>query len=44
VVKPILCEGTIALGASMDFRKDLCRSEPRGDSGGSGLRKEAVET
>ena len=28
----------------MDSRKDLWRSEPRGDSGGSGWRKEAVET
>jgi len=32
------------LGRSIDFRKDLRRSEPRGDSGGSGWRKEAVKT
>ena len=44
MVKSILYEGTIALGTSMDSRKDLLRSEPRGDSGGSGWRKEAVET
>jgi len=44
VVKSILYEGTIALGTSMDSRKDLWRSEPRGDSGGSGWRKEAMET
>ena len=44
VVKSILYEGTIALGTSMDSRKDLWRSERRGDSGGSGWRKEAVET
>jgi len=44
VVKSILYEGTIAPGTSMDSRKDLGRSEPRGDSGGSGWRKEAVET
>jgi len=39
MVKSILYEGTIALGTSMDSRKDLSRSEPRGDSGGSGWRK-----
>jgi len=44
VVKTILYKRTIALGTSIDFRKDLRRSEPRGDSGGSGWRKEAVET
>ena len=44
VVKTILYEGTIALGASMEFRKDLRRSERRGDSGGSDWRKEAVKT
>jgi len=27
---------TIAFGTSIDFRKDLRRCEPRGDSGGSG--------
>ena len=43
-VKTIFYEGTIAVGTSMDFRKDLRRSERRGDSGGSGWRKEAVET
>jgi len=32
------------LGRSIDFRKNLRRSEPRGDSGGSGWRKEAVKT
>jgi len=43
VVKTILCKRTIA---SIEFRKhkDLRRSEPRGDSGGSGWRKEAVKT
>jgi len=35
---------TLVLGTSIDFRKDLRRSEPRGDSGGSGWRKEAVKT
>ena len=35
---------TIALGTGIDFRKDLRRSEPRGDSGGSGWRKEAAKT
>jgi len=44
VVKTVLYEGTIALGASMEFRKDLRRSEPRGDSGGPGWRKEAAKT
>ena len=44
VVKTILFERTIALGTSIDFRKDLRRSEPRGDSGGSGWRKDAVQT
>jgi len=40
----ILYKRTKALGTSIDFRKDLRRSEPRGDSGGSGWRKEAVKT
>jgi len=44
VVKTILYKRTIALGTSIDFRKDLRRSEPRSDSGGSGWRKEAVKT
>jgi len=44
VVKTMFYERTIALGTSTYFRKDLRRSEPRGDSGGSGWRKEAVET
>ena len=44
MVKTILYKRTIALGTSIDFTKDLRRSEPRGDSGGSGWRKEAVET
>ena len=44
MVKSILYEGTIALGTSIDSRKDLRRSESRGDSGGSGWRKEAVKT
>jgi len=44
VVKTVLYEGTIALGASMEFRKDLRRYEPRGDSGGPGWRKEAAKT
>jgi len=44
VVKTILYKRTIALGTSIDFRMDLRRSEPRGDSGGSGWRKEAVKT
>ena len=43
MVKTILYKRTIALGTSIDFRKDLRRSEPRGDSGGSGWRKEAVK-
>jgi len=44
VVKTILYKRAIALGTSIDFRKDLRRSEPRGDSGGSEWRKEAVKT
>ena len=44
MVKTILYKRTIALGTSIDFRKDLRRSEPRGDSGGSGWRNEAVKT
>ena len=44
MVKTILYKRTTALGTSIDFRKDLRRSEPRGDSDGSGWRKEAVET
>jgi len=46
VVKTILYNRTIALSTSrpIDFRKNLRRSEPRGDSGGSGWRKEAVKT
>jgi len=44
VVKTILYLRTIALGMSINFTKDLRRSEPRGDSGGSGWRKEAVKT
>jgi len=44
VVKTVLYEGTVALGTSIDFRKDLRRSERRGDSGGPGWRKEAVKT
>ena len=44
MVKTILYKRTIALGTSIDFRMDLRRSEPRGDSGGSGWRKEAVKT
>ena len=44
MVKTILYKRTIALGTSIDFRKDFRRNEPRGDSGGSGWRKEAVET
>jgi len=44
VVKIILHKRTIALGTSIDFRKDLRRSASRGDSGGSGWRKEAVKT
>jgi len=43
VVETILYNRTIALGTSIDSRKDLRRSEPRGDSGGSGWRKEAVK-
>ena len=35
MVKTILYKRTIALGKSTDFRKDVRRSEPRGDSGGS---------
>ena len=45
MVKTILYKwNPIALGTSIDFRKDLRRSEPRGDSGASGWRKEAVKT
>jgi len=46
VVKTILYNRTIALSTSrpIDFRKNLRRSEPRGDSGGSGWRKESVKT
>ena len=43
MVMTILYKRTIALGMSIDFRKDLRRSQCRGDSGGSGWRKEAVE-
>ena len=43
MVKTISYKRTIALGTSIDFRKDLRRSEPRGDNGGSGWRKEAVK-
>ena len=38
MVKTILYKRTIALVTSIDFRKDLRRSEPRDDSGGSGWR------
>ena len=44
MVKTILYNRRIAPGTSIDFRKDLRRSEPRGDSGGSGWKKEAVKT
>ena len=44
MVKSTLYKRTIALGTSIDFRKDMRRSEPRGDSGGSGWKKEAVKT
>jgi len=44
VIKTILYKRTIALGTSINFRKNLRRSELRGDSGGSGCRKEAVKT
>jgi len=44
VVKTILYKRTTVLATSIDFRKDMRRSEPRGDSGGSGWRKEAVKT
>jgi len=44
VVKTILYKRTIALGTSIEYRKDLRRSEPRGDSGGSGWRKEAMSS
>jgi len=44
VVKTILIKRTIAPDRSINFRKDLRRSEPRGDSGGSAWRKEAVKT
>ena len=43
MVKTILYK-TTALGTSIDFRKDLRRSEPRSDSGGPGWRKEAART
>jgi len=44
VVKTVWYKRIIAVGTSIDFRKDLRRSEPGGDSGGSGWRKEAVKT
>ena len=44
MVKTILYKRTIALGTSIDFRKDLRKSEPRSDSGGPGWRKEAART
>jgi len=44
VVKTILYNRTIELSRSIDFRKDLRISELTGDSGGSGWRKEVVET
>ena len=44
VVKTILYKRTIALGTRIDFRKDLRRSEPRGNGDGSGWRKKAVQT
>ena len=37
MVKTILYKRTIALGTSIDFRKDFRRSESRGDSDGSGF-------
>ena len=41
MVKAILYKRrTIALGTSIDFTKDLRRSEPRGDNSGAGWRKE----
>jgi len=43
-LRPHCINNTIALGTSIDFRKDLRRSELRGDSSGSGWRKEAVKT
>ena len=44
MVKTVLYKRTIALGTTIHFRKDLRRSEPRGNSGVSGWRKEAVKT
>jgi len=44
VVKTILYKRIIALGTSIDLRKDLRRSKPKGDSSGCGWRKEAVKT
>jgi len=44
VVKTVLYKRTIAFGTTIHFRKDLRRSEPGGNSGGSGWRKEAVKT
>jgi len=44
VVKTILYERKKALGTSIDSEKDLRRSEPTGDSSGSGWRKDAVKT
>jgi len=44
VAKTILYKRTTVLGMSIDFRKHLRRSEPRGDSGGCGWIKEAVKT
>ena len=44
MVKTMLYKRTIALGISIDFGKDLRRAERRGDSGGSGWRKEVAKT
>jgi len=44
MVKTILYERTIAVGMSIDCRKDFRRSQHRDDSGGSGWRKEAAKT
>ena len=42
MVKTILYKRIIALGMSIDLRKDLRRSKPKGDSSGSGWMEEGV--
>jgi len=44
MIRAILYERTVAMRASMDFGKDLERSEPWGDSRWSRWRKETMKT